>query len=99
MNTSSKTSALHSDDHHKQEHLHKNKQWNMSVYGLFVAIGIYSWFVTHNYTQTSIFLGLALAFDPFNDSIPWEQRPTYQKGWLVLHATCVAGLFGYSLGK
>jgi hypothetical protein len=39
-------------------------------------------------------MGIALIFDPFNPSVKWQQRPVYQKGWLLIHlALTFAGLF------
>ena len=42
-------------------------------------IGEYEWAVSN--------FGIALVFDPFDASIKWEQRPTYQKVWLLTHLT------------
>lgn len=73
--------------------------WNKWAYILFALYGIYLVLLQKDFSQSAIYLGLALAFDPFNQSIPWKERPSWQKGLLILHLAFVAGLFGYSIGK
>lgn len=36
-------------------------------------------------SNVAICLGLALAFDPFNQSTPFPERPLYQRIWLLIH--------------
>ena len=36
-------------------------------------------------SNVAICLGIALAFDPFNQSIPFPERPLYQRIWLLIH--------------
>jgi uncharacterized membrane protein len=42
--------------------------------------------------QTLIFLGIALAFDPFNVEQKWNDRPNWQKIILITHLSIVFGL-------
>ena len=46
-------------------------------------------------------LGLALAFDPFNQKVAWKERPVYQKRWLIVHLIVFYALFmaGFFLQK
>lgn len=43
-------------------------------------------------------LGIALAFDPFDQTITWKARPIWQRAWLVVHLAICAGLFGMEIG-
>lgn len=74
-------------------------KWNKWAYILFALYGIYLVLLQKDFSQSAIYLGLALAFDPFDQSIPWKERASWQKGLLILHLAFVAGLFGYSIGK
>jgi hypothetical protein len=35
--------------------------------------------------QSMIYSGLALIFDPFDESVKWSLRPKWQKCWLIVH--------------
>lgn len=35
-------------------------------------------------------LGIALAFDPFDQSVSWKERPLYQRAWLIVHLVLLA---------
>lgn len=72
---------------------------NRVLYVLFSLMGIYMALVKKDYAQAAIDLGIALAFDPFDHSIPWKERSQVQKSLLILHVLVVGGLFGASLGK
>jgi hypothetical protein len=39
-------------------------------------------------------LGIALAFDPFDPSIPLPKRPAFQRGMLYVHLATVLALVG-----
>ncbi|HZH99497.1 MAG TPA: hypothetical protein VEX63_00035 [Flavisolibacter sp.] len=32
-------------------------------------------------------LGIALVFDPFDANVKWQNRPSHQKVWLIVHVT------------
>ena len=49
--------------------------------------------------QTLIFLGIALAFDPFNVEQKWNDRPNWQKIVLITHLSIVFGLVFIELFK
>lgn len=72
---------------------------NRVLYVLFSLMGIYAAMVKKDYAQAAIDLGIALAFDPFDHTIPWKERSNFQQGLLILHVLVVGGLFGASLGK
>jgi len=47
--------------------------------------GDYGWAFTN--------LGVALVFEPFDTTVNWQNRPLYQKAWLLVHvAIMLAGL-------
>lgn len=42
-------------------------------------------------------LGIALIFDPFKQEIPFNERPLYQRIWLLTHLAFVLTLLGVML--
>ena len=50
-----------------------------------LTIGDYTWAVSN--------LGIALIFDPFDPSVNWQNKPMYQKVWLITHLTLLAARF------
>lgn len=36
-------------------------------------------------SNVAICMGIALAFDPFDQRITWSKRPFYQRIWLIVH--------------
>jgi hypothetical protein len=67
-------------------------------YVILGLIGVFYVLLARDYNNAAITLGIALAFDPFDPTVKWEDRPRYQKGWLIVHLAVVAGLFGASVG-
>lgn len=70
----------------------KANNFNKPVYALFVIGGIF-FLIAKDFSQASLFLGLALVFDPFNIEVPFPQRPFYQKAWLIVHLSITLALF------
>lgn len=69
---------------------------NRVGYGLFLVLvvyllfkGDYEWAVTN--------LGIALVFDPFDASVKWNNRPLYQRVWLICHLAFTFAGFAYLL--
>jgi hypothetical protein len=48
--------------------------------------------------QAAASLGIGMAFDPFNPEQKWNDRPTWQKGVLIIHLALVAAMFGLGIG-
>ena len=71
----------------------KYTPFNRMAYGLYVVLVIYL-FIKGDYEWAFTNLGIALVFDPFDPNVKWQQRPMYQKVWLLVHLTLVVvGLF------
>ncbi len=66
-------------------------KFNPIIYLLFVAYGIFS-LATKNLDNSLIYLGIALAIDPFDTSQPFNERPIWQKAVLIVQLSIVFGL-------
>lgn len=58
--------------------------FNRYAYVLYMVLVIYL-FIKGDYEWAFANLGIALVFDPFDPSVKWQQRPMYQKVWLLVH--------------
>lgn len=70
-------------------------RFNQALYGLFILLAVYQLFVAKDYINAASSMGIALIFVPFNQEIPWNKRPTWQKAWLLIHLAVAAGNLGY----
>jgi len=68
---------------------------NRFLYISFVILGLYYALLDKDPGMAISTLGLALAFDPFNQNQPWSQRPLYQRIWLILHLCALIVLAVY----
>lgn len=75
-----------------------NTQFNKFLYLGFLLLGIFQAFFTKDYMQAAASLGIALAFDPFNQEQKWNERPAWQKVVLFVHLAFVAAMFGFGIG-
>lgn len=75
-----------------------NAKANRYIYLGFVLFGFYHLFVQSDFGDASIFLGIALAFDPFDPTVTWKQRPIWQRAVLIIHLAIVAACFGMQIG-
>lgn len=66
------------------------------IYLGFVLVGIF-YLIQKSIGSALIYLGIALAFDPFNPEETWKDRPTWQKFILVIHLAIVFGLMGIEM--
>lgn len=57
---------------------------NRVLYGSFVLLSLY-FFLTKSYEDAVINLGIALIFDPFDQTVRWDMRPVWQRVWLIAH--------------
>lgn len=72
--------------------------FNKFLYIGFLLLGLFQAFFSNDYMQATASLGIALAFDPFNQEEKWNDRPTWQKAVLIIHLAFVAALFGFGIG-
>jgi hypothetical protein len=72
--------------------------FNKYLYIGFLILGLYQAIANKDYMQAAASLGIALAFDPFNQEQKWEERPIWQKGVLIVHLALVAAMFGFGVG-
>lgn len=69
------------------------------LYGGFVLFGLYYVVFSKNFGDAAMMLGIALAFDPFDKNQPFNERPIWQKVWLIVHVLLVFVFFGISFWK
>ncbi|MFM2386201.1 MAG: hypothetical protein RL660_958 [Bacteroidota bacterium] len=72
--------------------------FNKFLYIGFLLLGLFLAFFSKDYMQAATTLGIALAFDPFNQEQKWNERPTWQKAVLILHLALVVTMFGFGIG-
>ena len=73
--------------------------FNKFIYIGFILFGIYELVIRHSSGDAATYMGIALAFDPFNQDQTWKERPTWQKVVLIIHLAFVAALLGYVIGN
>ena len=77
----------------------RNTAFSKYLYLGFVAFGLYLLLFKKEMSEAAIFFGIALAFDPFNQEISFNNRPTWQKLVLIIQVILVFSLFGISWFK
>ena len=71
---------------------------NRVLYFGFVIFGFYSILFKHHWGDAAMYMGIALAFDPFDQEASWKERPFWQLAWMVIHLAIVAACFGMEVG-
>lgn len=74
------------------------RNFNRILYIGFVLLSAYFAIFRQDFGQAAIQAGIALAFDPFNPEQKWNDRPIWQRAWLIIHLGCTAALFGLQIG-
>ena len=61
--------------------------FNRFMYSAFVllAVGRIIFQGVDGLAEAAPSLGIALIFDPFDQSVAWKDRPAYQRIWLIVH--------------
>jgi len=67
-------------------------------YAGFVLAGI-AFAIMGKFADSAMFCGLALVFDPFNQHIPFNKRPLWQRAVLILHLAFTLTFFVLALIK
>lgn len=63
--------------------------FNRYLHIAFILIGWYFLLIRYEPGNATIYLGLALAFDPFDPNQPWKQRPWWQRTLLIIELIVV----------
>lgn len=61
-------------------------QVNRVAYILYLVLVAYLLF-KGDFEWAAINMGIAMIFDPFDSNVKWQDRPKYQKAWLLCHLT------------
>ena len=69
----------------------KSTRINRYAYALYMVLVIFL-AIKGDYEWAFINLGVALVFDPFDTSVKWQNRPFYQKAWLLVHVLVMLAL-------
>jgi hypothetical protein len=72
--------------------------FNKFLYIGFILLGVFQALFSKDYMQAGSSIGIALAFDPFNQEQKWNDRPSWQKAVLIIHLVLVAVMFGFGIG-
>jgi hypothetical protein len=59
-----------------------------SLYILSCSLGVY-FLIAERLPDAMTTFGVALAFDPYDHTVPWKDRPVYQKLTLIAHLAMV----------
>jgi len=65
---------------------------NRIFYGISVLLCLYFLIANRDYGAAASNMGIALIFDPFEQSVAWRNRPFYQWMWLIAHISVLGGL-------
>lgn len=64
---------------------------NRVLYGAFVLLCLY-YFLTGSYEDAAVNLGIGLIFDPFDQTVRWNDRLRWQRAWLIVHLFVMLGI-------
>jgi len=73
------------------------KNFSRVAYVSFLLLALDGFLIHHSYNVASTNLGVALIFDPFDQTQKWEDRSLYQKLWLLLHLAVFLFSLWYTL--
>ncbi|MFP5041159.1 hypothetical protein [Parasediminibacterium sp. JCM 36343] len=69
---------------------------NKVLYASFVVLGIY-FLIKGDAMSAASNVGVALVFDPFDQTVMWKNRPLYQRALLFVQVSIVLSLFVYGI--
>ena len=72
-------------------------KFNRILYGGFVLFSVVQMIIYRDLLEGLPMLGIALAFDPFDQKVKLGDRPLYQRVWLITHVSVFFVLFGYEI--
>lgn len=65
------------------------------MYAGFILLSIYFLLFSNDKLSGLSNFALSLAFDPFDSRVKWNDRPRWQRVWLVVHLVLLLGLMVY----
>jgi len=68
-------------------------------YGAFVVLSLYFLFISKDLGSAVSNFGIALVFDPFDQTVSWNKRPLYQRVWMIAHLVILISLFVWQVSK
>jgi hypothetical protein len=74
------------------------RNFNKPAYAVFVTTGLF-FLLRKDFSQATIFLGLALVFDPFDVKVAFNKRPLYQRVWMIVHLMVAFTVFAFMFIK
>lgn len=71
------------------------------AYGAFVLLALYFLLVNKSLGDFLIQFGIALVFDPFDQTVCFNERPLYQRIWMIVHLVVLlaAAVYHFFLSK
>jgi hypothetical protein len=66
---------------------------NRFMYGMLILLSLY-FAISGNWMTAASNLGIGLIFDPFDQKMKFQDRPLYQRVWLIVHVSIVFLIFG-----
>ncbi len=66
-----------------------SKKEILFIYFGFILFSFYELFYKKEFGESAMYLGIALAFDPFPADVPWNERKKWQKIILLLQVSLV----------
>ena len=69
---------------------------NVYLYLGFILLGAYSFFSRQDWRELALHWGVAFLFDPFKVDQPWQERPKWQRGVLLIQLAIVLFAFVYT---
>lgn len=73
-------------------------KFNRILYIAFLCLGMYQSVFQQNYLEAAGAFGIGLAFDPFDQTVTWKQRPLWQKVVLIINLSLAAAMLGLGIG-
>lgn len=67
------------------------------AYAAFVVVALYFLIFSDDKMNGISQLAIALIFDPFDQTVPFQKRPLFQRIWLMVHCLVVLGGFVFLL--
>lgn len=71
---------------------------NKYIYTVFIIAAII-FVIRLEFSTAIVFAGIGLVFDPFDQSMPFPERPLWQRIWLVVHCVFVFVILALSIVK